>query len=64
MNKDRMEGKAKEAMGAAREQAGRMTGNDKMEAKGAGQKAEGKVQGAAGKAKEKAADLKHKVTSR
>jgi len=62
MDKDKVQGKAKEAMGATREKAGDVTGNEKMEAKGASQKAEGKGQGFVGDVKEKAGDLKDKVT--
>ncbi len=64
MNKDKIEGKGKEAMGSAREKAGHTMGNDEMEAKGAAQKTEGKVQGTAGKVKDKVGDMKDKVTRR
>ena len=64
MNKDKMKGKGKEAMGATREQAGRLTGNDELEAKGAAQKNEGKVQDAVGDVKDSARKLKEKVTGR
>ena len=62
MDKDKMEGKAKEAAGAVREKAGDVTGNERMEAEGNKQKWEGKGQGLAGDIKDKAEDLKDKVT--
>lgn len=62
MNKDKVEGKAKEAMGSTREKAGDATDNEEMEAKGAEQKHEGKAQGTMGAIKEKGEDLKDKVT--
>lgn len=51
--KDQIKGKANEAVGAARKNAGRLVGNEKMEAKGAVQQMKGKAQGIVGKAKRK-----------
>lgn len=45
MNRDRVEGKGKEAMGGARETAGDVTGNRERQARGAAQRTEGKAQG-------------------
>ena len=49
-----MKGKANEVAGGARRKAGEMTGNEKMEAKGAGQEAKGKGQQVVGSAKDAA----------
>ena len=49
-----MKGKANEVAGAARRKVGDMTGNEKMEAKGAGQQTKGKGQQAVGSAKDAA----------
>ena len=62
MNEDKVDGKAKEAMGSVREKAGDVTDNEEMQAKGAEQKHEGKAQGMMGSIKEKAEELKDKVT--
>lgn len=56
MNKDRMEGKVKEAAGWTKDKAGEMTGNEDLEARGEAERAEGKAQGALGKAKDAARD--------
>ena len=52
MNKDRIEGKAKDIAGRAERQVGEWTGDSKAQAKGAAKQAEGKVQNAWGKAKD------------
>ena len=64
MDKDRMEGKTKEATGWAKDKAGEMSGNEEMEARGETERAEGKGQGALGKVKDAAGDLKDAVTKR
>jgi uncharacterized protein YjbJ (UPF0337 family) len=56
VNKDRMEGKAKEATGWVKDKAGEITGNEDLEARGEAERAEGKAQGALGKAKDAAGD--------
>ena len=61
MDRDRMEGKGKEAMGGLKEQAGKLTGDEQTEAEGTVDRAEGKGQGAMGKAKEAAGDAADKV---
>ena len=62
MDKDKLKGKTNEAVGATRQKAGEMTGNEDMEAKGAAQEMKGKAQGAMGAVKDKAGDLKDKVS--
>jgi uncharacterized protein YjbJ (UPF0337 family) len=56
MNKDRMEGKAKEATGWAKDKAGEMTGDEDLEARGEAERVEGKAQGAWAKVKDAAGD--------
>jgi uncharacterized protein YjbJ (UPF0337 family) len=51
--KGKIKGKANEAVGATRKKTGQVTGNEKMEAKGATQEIKGKAQGVIGKAKGK-----------
>jgi uncharacterized protein YjbJ (UPF0337 family) len=52
MDKDRLEGIGKQAKGAIKEGAGKLTGDQKMQAEGKVDKAAGKVQNAVGSAKE------------
>ncbi len=52
MDKDRINGSANQAKGAIKEAAGKMTGDSKLEAEGAMDKAKGKVQSAVGGAKD------------
>ena len=52
MNKDRVEGKAKDIAGRVQRQAGEWTGDTEAQVKGAAKQAEGKVQNAWGKAKD------------
>jgi uncharacterized protein YjbJ (UPF0337 family) len=59
MNKDRVEGKMKDAAGRVERQAGEWTDNPKMQVRGAAKQAEGKVQNAVGKMKD-AADAARK----
>jgi uncharacterized protein YjbJ (UPF0337 family) len=49
MNKDRIEGRAKDVAGRIERQAGEWTGDKKLQIKGTAKQAEGKVQNAAGK---------------
>jgi uncharacterized protein YjbJ (UPF0337 family) len=51
MTSDRIEGKAKEAAGTVERTAGKMTGDERMEARGASREMEGKAQGLWGKLK-------------
>ena len=52
MNKDRIQVSAKQAKGAIKEAAGKATGDAKLKAEGAMDKASGKVQNAVGGAKD------------
>jgi uncharacterized protein YjbJ (UPF0337 family) len=52
MDKDRINGSANQAKGAAKEALGKMTGDAKLQAEGAADKAKGKVQNALGGAKD------------
>ena len=52
MDKDRIKGSAKQAKGAIKEVAGKVTGDAKLEADGKADKIEGKVQNAIGGAKD------------
>ena len=51
MDKDKVAGSAKEAKGAIKQAAGKITGDSKLQAEGAADKAVGKVQNAVGGAK-------------
>jgi uncharacterized protein YjbJ (UPF0337 family) len=60
MHKDTVKGAAKEAKGSVKEAAGKATGNERLEAEGAGEKVAGKVQKGVGNLKDAARDaLKH-----
>jgi uncharacterized protein YjbJ (UPF0337 family) len=63
MTQDRMEGKAKEATGYAKDKAGEFTGNERLESEGEAERTEGKAQGAMGKAKEAVGDAVDSVKS-
>jgi uncharacterized protein YjbJ (UPF0337 family) len=52
MDKDRIEGAAREAKGKIKETFGKVTGDSKTEAEGKGEKVAGKVQNAVGGAKD------------
>ena len=56
MDKDRIEGSATQAKGAVKESVGKMTGDAKLKAEGATDKAAGKVQNAIGGAKDAVRD--------
>ena len=53
VNKDQVKGIAKQAKGAVKEAAGKVSGNKRTEAEGTGDKAAGKVQKGYGDVKEK-----------
>jgi uncharacterized protein YjbJ (UPF0337 family) len=53
MDKDRIEGSAKQAKGTIKHAAGKITGDTKLQAEGTADKAEGKVQNAVGGLKDK-----------
>jgi len=60
MHKDEIKGAAKDAKGAVKEAAGKATGNERLEAEGAADRAAGKVQKGVGALKDAARDvLKH-----
>lgn len=60
MHKDEMKGAGKDIKGAAKEAAGRATGDERLEAEGTNQRVEGKVQKGVGSLKEAARNvLKH-----
>ena len=52
MDKDRIEGSAKQAKGAVKQAAGKVMGDSKLQAEGAADKMAGKVQNAVGGAKD------------
>lgn len=54
MDKDRVEGSAKQAKGAVKDAAGKVTGDAKLQAEGKADKVAGKVQNAAGGVKDAA----------
>jgi uncharacterized protein YjbJ (UPF0337 family) len=56
MDKDRIEGSAKQAKGAIKQAAGKMTGDSKLQAEGAMDKTAGKLQNAVGGAKDAVRD--------
>jgi uncharacterized protein YjbJ (UPF0337 family) len=53
MDKDRIEGAAKQAKGAVKHAAGKLTGDTKLQSEGTADKIEGKVQNAVGGLKDK-----------
>lgn len=58
MNKDQVRGRVKEAEGKAKEVAGKILGNEKLEAKGKVQKIVGKAQSKFGDVKQDVKDAK------
>jgi len=56
MDKNRIEGAAKELKGTLKEAAGKLTGNERLEAEGRADKAAGEVQGTVGKGKDAVRD--------
>ena len=56
MHKDEVEGGAKQARGAIKDAVGKVTGDEKLRADGAADKAEGAVQKKVGEAKEAVRD--------
>ena len=57
MDKDRIEGAAKQVKGSIKQTVGKLTGDSKTEAEGAADKTEGKVQNTIGGIKDKAREL-------
>jgi uncharacterized protein YjbJ (UPF0337 family) len=66
MDKDRIEGTAKQLKGAVKDAAGRLTGDAKLQAEGKADKAAGKLQNAVGGFKDSVRDAtrEDRVTSR
>jgi uncharacterized protein YjbJ (UPF0337 family) len=60
MDKDRIKGMAQQGKGAIKEAAGKLTGDEKLKAEGAADKAAGKVRNAVGGMKDAARDAVHK----
>lgn len=56
MDKDRIDGAAKQVKGTIKEAIGKVTGDTKTQAEGVGEKAAGKVQSSVGGAKDAARD--------
>ena len=56
MHKDEVEGSAKQARGSVKDAVGKVTGDDKLRADGAADKAEGAVQKKVGETKEAVRD--------
>ena len=54
MDKDEIKGKAEQAKGYVKQKAGEMTGNENLEAEGAGERIAGKAREQVGKVKDKA----------
>jgi uncharacterized protein YjbJ (UPF0337 family) len=60
MHKDQIKGAAKDAKGSVKEAVGKATGNERLEAEGAGDRLAGKVQKGVGDVKDAAREaLKH-----
>ena len=57
MHKDIAKGAAKDASGTITEAAGKLTGNERLEAEGVGERAAGKLQKGVGNLKEAARDV-------
>ena len=60
MDKDRVEGAAKQAGGAIKETVGKATGDAKLQSEGAADKVAGKIQNAVGGAKDSLRDALNK----
>jgi len=57
MHKDEAKGAAKDISGSLKEAAGKATGNERLQAEGAGERVEGKVQKGVGALKDAARDV-------
>ena len=60
MHKDEAKGAAKDIVGSVKEAAGKATGNERLEAEGAGERLEGKIQKGVGAVKDAARDALRK----
>jgi uncharacterized protein YjbJ (UPF0337 family) len=61
MDKDRIDGAAKQAKGAVKDTVGKVTGDTKMQAEGKADKVEGKMQSTIGGAKDAAREALDKA---
>ncbi len=61
MNKDQVNGRVEEAKGSIKETAGKVVGNEKLQAEGKLDKVTGKAQANIGDGKEKVADAIKKI---
>ena len=59
MDKDRIQGSMKQAKGAMKKAAGKVTGDTKLKAEGEADKTTGKIQNAVGGVKDAAREAKH-----
>lgn len=59
MDKDRIQGSMKQAKGAMKKAAGKVTGDTKLKAEGEADKTTGKIQNAVGGMKDAAREAKH-----
>ncbi|HZF83634.1 MAG TPA: CsbD family protein [Burkholderiaceae bacterium] len=64
MNKDQVAGRVEEAKGKIKEVAGKVTGNERLEADGVTDQAAGKVQSTYGDAKSKVKDTAQKAVDK
>jgi uncharacterized protein YjbJ (UPF0337 family) len=64
MNKDQVEGRVDQAKGKAKEVAGRVVGNEKLESEGLADQAKGKVQTTYGDTKEDVKDAAKKIINK
>ena len=61
MNKDQVEGRVDNSIGKIKEAAGKLVGNEKLQAEGLAEQAKGKVQTVFGDSKEHAKDQARKI---
>lgn len=64
MNKDELKGKAKDVKGQAKEGAGDITGNERLQSEGAADQAEGQIQETWGRGKRKAGETVEDIGER
>ena len=64
MNKNQVSGRTDQAAGKVKEVAGKIVGNDRLQAEGVVQKNMGKVEAAAGDARENAKDAAKKAVDK
>ena len=64
MNKDQVNGRVEEAKGAVKQAAGKLVGNERLQAEGTVEKSAGEAQAVAGDTKAKVADFAKKAIDR